>query len=392
MNKATKRQRSVALLRRVAAACLVLALAAAPWSTARAAIQRGEAVVVMDAVTGKVVEEKATDRTMGPASLAKMMTLYLLYKAVAEGYASWDDEALVSKRAYRKEGSTMFLRQGSRVPLRKLAYGIGVVSGNDACIAVAEHLSGSEVEFVKSMNEEAQRMGLTDTHFGTATGLPVRGQVTSARDMAKLARELISDYPDVIEILSAKQLTYEGVTQKNRNGLLWRDIGVDGVKTGHTEVNGFHMVASATKDSQRFIAVVMGARSQSAREAIAQRHLMAAFRTFATVMPVAPDAPVAAAKVWKGQVDTLQAVPAEVDYITVRRGDEDNLTVVSDVPEQVAPIRKGQKVGTATVLLGDEVVEKLDLVAADDVKEAGFLARLWDSILMALHSLLDKLF
>jgi len=363
-------------------------LAASP---ARAALT-AKAVVVMDAATGQIVESANGKLSLGPASLAKMMTLYLTYKAVALGQASWDDEVWVSEKAWRMGGSKMFIRESDRIPLHEMVKGIGIVSGTDACVAVAEHLSGSEEAFVAWMNEEGKRLGLTDTHFNDATGLPAAEQYTTADDMARLARALITDYPQVLEVLSTRTYTHEGITQNNRNGLLWKDLGVDGIKTGHTEASGYHIVATAQRDDERFIAVVMGTESERAREMIAQRYLMSAFRKYVTVRPLDPETPAAEAVVWKGQEDRLDAMPVDAGALTVERGQEGEVTVTTEVPEVVAPVSRGQTLGTAKVLLGDEVVREVPLVAARDVEPAGFFKRLWHAIVLAFRHLLDVLF
>jgi len=382
-----------ATLRAAALALLLVPGLALPLLPARAdAALTAKAVVVMDAVSGQIMETTNGDLTLGPASLAKMMTLYLVYKAVSTGQAAWDDEVWVSEKAWRMGGSKMFIREGDKIPLKEIVKGIGIVSGNDACVAVAEHLSGSEEAFVTWMNEEGQRLGLKGTHFATATGLPAPEEYTTADDMARLARALVTDFPPVIEVLSTRTYTHEKITQHNRNGLLWKDLGVDGVKTGHTEEAGFHLVATAKRGDERFIVVVMGTDSERAREMIAQRYLMSAFRKYVTVIPLHLDEPVAQAVVWKGKVDLLDLVPQEAGAFTVKRGEEGKVEVTTEVPEVTAPITRGQQVGVARVKLGDEVVREVPLVAAEDVPQGGFFKRLWDSIVLAFRHLLDVLF
>ncbi|MBI5135939.1 MAG: D-alanyl-D-alanine carboxypeptidase [Nitrospirae bacterium] len=369
-------------------ALAVLAGAAPAWAVSYTA----KTVVTMDALSGQVVESQSGDAPVGPASLAKMMTLYLVYAAVAEGHANWDDPVLAGSNAFHKEGSTMFLREGERVTLRELAYGIGVASGNDACIAVAEFLSGSEDAFVTRMNETAARIGMKHTHFGSATGLPAEGQVTTGEDMARLAYHLIADFPPVIEVLSTQYYTHGGVRQPNRNRLLWKNIGVDGVKTGHTEEDGFHLVASAQKGEQRFIVAVMGADGETSREEIAERYLLAAFRRFATVRAIKPGEPVAQVVVWKGAADSVGAVPDGPVFVSVPREREAEVTVAATVAELEAPVAKGQVVGTAQVYVGTEVVREVSLVADREVPEGGFFTRIWDALVLMFRALLDKLF
>lgn len=365
---------------------------AGPPRQAAAATATAKAVVVMDAVTGQVVEEENGDLQVPPASLAKMMTLYLIYSSVAKGQAKWDDQVWISEKAWRTGGSKMFVKVGDKVPLLELTHGIAIVSGNDACIAAAEHLSGSEEAFAQWMNDEAAKLGLTHTHFADSTGLPAPDQVTTARDMALLARHLVSDFPQSTELLSTKSYTYGGITQPNRNGLLGRALGVDGVKTGHTEEAGFHLVVTAARDGDRFVVAVMGADSEKGREMIGQRYLMDAFRKFVTVRPLNPEVPVAQLVVWKGQANTLAAVPATTGALTLARGEEDKVSIEPEVGEVVAPIHKGDAVGKVKVLKAGQVVEEVDLVAADDVGPAGFFKRLWHSIILAFRHVLDVLF
>jgi D-alanyl-D-alanine carboxypeptidase (penicillin-binding protein 5/6) len=259
-------------------------------------------------------------------------------------------------------------------------------------VAAAEHLAGSEETFVTWMNEEGQRLGMKGTHFATATGLPAPEEYTTADDMARLARALITDFPQVIEVLSTRSFTHENITQHNRNGLLWKDLGVDGIKTGHTEESGFHLVASAKRGDERFIVVVMGTESERAREMIAQRYLMSAFRKYVTVRPLKTDEPLAQAVVWKGKEDVLDLVPQEAGAFTVKRGEEGKVEVTTEVPDVTAPVARGQQVGVARVMMGDEVLREVPLVAAEDVPQGGFFKRLWHTIVLAFRHLLDALF
>jgi D-alanyl-D-alanine carboxypeptidase (penicillin-binding protein 5/6) len=360
--------------------------------TAYAASFTAKTVVTVDAHSGQVVEDQSGDVPVGPASLAKMMTLYLIYTSVSQGQVAWDDQVMISHKAFRKEGSTMFLRERSRVSLKDLTYGIGVVSGNDACIAVAEHLAGSEDAFVEWMNEIAERIGMAGTHFGSATGLPAPGQVTTGRDMAILAQRLLGDFPEVLEVLSTRHFSHEGVKQPNRNRLLWKDIGVDGMKTGHTQEDGYHLVASSEKGNQRFIVAVMGADSENSREEIAQRYLMTAYRKFATVAPLLAGESAARVVVWKGAENMVDAVPDNPGYVTVPREQEDTVSVAVTVSEVEAPVKQGQLLGVAQVYVGTDMVREVRLVAARDVDEAGLFKRLWHTFLLMFRDLLDKLF
>ncbi|MDH5527050.1 MAG: D-alanyl-D-alanine carboxypeptidase [Nitrospirota bacterium] len=373
----------------VLAGAAALLLATTP---AHAAPKAVSAVVVMDAVTGQVVESMEPDKKIGPASLNKMMTLYLLYSSVRDGLAAWDDTVRVSRNAWNPEGSKMFLREGEQVTLRELAVGIAVASGNDACIAVAEHLAGTEPEFVKWMNETGQKLGMTATTFGTATGLPARNQWTTAHDMAVLGRALITDFPDSIAVVSTREMKHDGIAQNNRNLLLWRDMGVDGIKTGHTEGSGYHLVSTAKKGDQRFVVVVMGARTEQARANLSQRYLLSAFQRYATVSPVTPGEPMGEARVWKGMGEQVTVVAKDKTWLTVRRDDVDKLTVETEMRELEAPVAAGQPVGMARVKLGDQVLGEVELVAAEDMAQGGVVSRLLDSVILGSHDFLDKLF
>ncbi len=349
-------------------------------------------VVVMEAHSGQVVENLHGEEPVGPASLAKMMTLYLIFTAVKDGQASWDDKVLISKRAWKMGGSKMFIKAGDRITLDRLAHGIGIVSGNDACIAVAEYLSGSEDGFVQWMNEMAGKLGLERTHFGSATGLPAPRQITDGHDMVVLARALLADFPQVLEILSTRSFTNEGITQRNRNGLLWMDIGVDGMKTGHTEASGYHLVATAQKGNQRFIAGVMGAGSAKAREAIAQRYLMTAFRKYETVSPVVTTESPGEARVWKGAVEQVAVYPAEEVFLTVPRGQKEDITVTLQLAELVAPVTVGQTAGSLQVYLAGKQVRQVALLTGAEVAEGTLWQRLWDSVVMSGRDLMDSMF
>ncbi|MDH4229364.1 MAG: D-alanyl-D-alanine carboxypeptidase [Nitrospirota bacterium] len=385
----------------------VLAILAMPWApgmiagagaetapqASPASTSAARAVVVMDALSGQVVEAINPDDLIAPASLAKMMTLYLVFDAVREGRATWGDRVLVSRAAWRPEGSKMFLRAGETVTLHDLALGIAVVSGNDASIAAAEHLAGTTGEFANRMNLTAQRLGMAHTRFVTVTGLPAPEQVTTAYDMALLGRALVSDFPESIPLLSAREMTHEKVRQTNRNLLLWRDIGVDGIKTGHTEESGYHMVATAQRDGQRFIVAILGAPGEQVRANLAQSYLQGAFSRYATVDAMSGQGvQVAQSKVWKGAGDSVSGVPREKAFVTVRRDQLDKIQVATTMTDVVAPVAKGQMVGKATISLDGQVVREVDLVADEAVAEGSLPTRLWDTVILTSHDMLDKLF
>ncbi|HKK32771.1 MAG TPA: serine hydrolase, partial [Desulfomicrobiaceae bacterium] len=323
--------------------------------------------ILTDYTSGRVLARHNVYTPRRPASLVKMMTIYVVGRALLDKTVSMDDLVDISKNAWalRLRGSSkMFLEVGERVPLSKLCRGLVIQSGNDAAIALAEHLAGSQKAFVKLMNEWASRLGMDDTRFGTVHGLDSRNQKTSAADMAILAAALIRDLPDIYPLFSERRFTYQGITQRNRNKLLWDDVlHVDGIKTGYTYRARYNIVASATSGDQRLIAVVMGARTAGERVRAARQLLLWGERNYMTVKgdPVAAAAPL---RVWYGDVPTVEVLPREPVYMTLARPDALNLQMDVELPEFLeAPVIEGQRVGTARWTLNGDVLKTVDLVA-----------------------------
>jgi len=339
------------------------------------------AYILMDADSGEVLVEHNSGERLPPASMTKMMTSYIAVHEIVEGNVTEDTMVPISVTAWKKGGSKMWVREGTEVKMIDLLRGIIVQSGNDASIAVAEYFAGSESAFAGWMNQYAQEFGMFDTNFENATGWPAEGHLTTARDLALLAKHIIKDHTTYYGLYAEKYFEYNDIRQPNRNKLLWRDPSVDGLKTGHTEEAGYCLAASAKRDNTRLIAVVMGTRSEEARARETQKLLGYGFRYFETHKLYSKGDVLATEKVWLAKQDTVDLVVADDIYMTLPRGSRDELVaeVVSpDYPE--APLSAGQGVGSLTLKMGEDVLGKHDLVAATEIEESGFFGRLFGSI------------
>ncbi len=353
----------------------------------------GKAWVLLDHATGRVLAGQEVDTPLDPASITKVMTSYVLAAEVAAGRVKLDDEVLISENAWRSggagtDGSFSALAVGSRVRLADIEMGLIVQSGNDAAIAIAEHVSGSEAAFAQLMNHYAESLGLRNSHFVNAHGLTAEGHKMSARDIAELGRALIRDFPEHYARYSIKEYTYGGIRQYNRNGLLWKDGSVDGIKTGHTSAAGYCLLASAVRGGQRMVSVVLGIEG-SPKEGFRRREeanlalLNWGFRHFETHTLYAANAEVASPRLWKGERKSLPLGVANAAVATIPRDRYSELSAQVDVPDPlVAPYTKGQTVGTLRVSLGGETVLEQPLIALDDAPEAGFFGRTWDGLMM----------
>ncbi len=349
--------------------------------------------ILMDADSGAVLAERDADTPHAPASITKVMTAYVVFKALREGHIGWDDPVEVSERAWgsRVEGSKMFIRVGKRVPVRDLLRGMIVASGNDASIALAEHVAGTEEAFAGLMNAEAKAMGLKNSHFVNATGLPHDDHYMTAHDIAVLARHLIRDFPEEYKLFAEKEYTtpvaYSGgrkpITQPNRNRLLWKDASVDGLKTGHTKEAGYCLVASAVRDGMRLISVVMGTSSDRKRTAESQALLSYGFRNFETHKLFDAGEALTNLRVWKGETETVPAGVREAFFVTVPKGRYDDLEARTEPQGRVmAPVAKGQPLGTVVVRLDDEVLRRVPLVALREDPEGGLWRLAVDTVLL----------
>ncbi len=354
------------------------------------------AYLLMDAKTGAVLVEHQADVPLPPASLTKMMTAYVVTDEIERGKLKEQDSVLISDNAWKKGGtksggSTMFLDPRTEVSVIELLRGVIIQSGNDASIALAEHLAGGEGAFADVMNQHAQLLGMTNTHFENATGWPAEGHVTTARDMAILARAVIEKHPKYYPIYAEKYFSYNGINQTNRNRLLFRDASVDGLKTGHTEEAGYCLVASAEKQGMRLISVVMGTSSEEARAVESQKLMAYGFRYYQTHPLYKQGQELSRNRVWKGVVDEVGlGIPNDVT-ITIPRGASGSLEAKISIDSIIeAPIEQGQVLGELHVLLQDKSVYQTDLVALEAVSPSGFFARLWDSLMMFINGLFDK--
>ena len=352
------------------------------------------AYLLIDFQSGAILVEHNIDESLEPASLTKLMTAYVLAEEIDAGRLSLDDNVTVSRNAWSQNplfqgSSLMWIEPGKAVTVAELEKGIVISSGNDATVAIAEHIAGTEAAFADMMNRYAQELGLTGTHFTNSHGLPDPAHVTTARDLAVLAAATIRHHPDRYEVYSQQSYTYNDIKQYNRNLLLRDDPSVDGLKTGYTSSAGYGLVASAERDGMRLISVVMGSASTRSRASETRSLLNYGFRFYQTLEPVIADAVLGQARVWQGQRDVLDAGVLSSLVMTVPRSNaEPELDIVFDEP-LIAPIQRGDSVGSLVVTLDGEVVHEQPLQALADVPAAGFFARLWDALLLWLQNLLS---
>lgn len=344
--------------------------------------------VLMDAHSGKIIAEHRADEKLPPASLTKMMTSYLLEYEIKRGNVQLDDMVRVSEKAWRMPGSRMFIQEGTFVSIGDLLKGVIIQSGNDASVAVAEYLAGSETAFADLMNQHARSIGMTNTNFLNATGLPEDNHYSTARDMAILSRNKIMNYPEHYSIYSEREFTYNDIRQSNRNRLLWRDSSVDGLKTGHTNEAGYCLAASAVRNDMRLISVVLGARSEEGRAQESQKLLSYGFRYFETVRLYEQYQVLDQAQVWQGVKDRIPLGLTEEVYVTIPRGQQTALKAEVQINDVIkAPIRAGDHLGVLRVRLGEELVTEQSLVALENLDQAGFFKRLWHSLLLFITGL-----
>lgn len=337
------------------------------------------AYLLIDADSGEVLAENNADMRNEPASLTKIMTVYTVADALRSGHIKLEDATIVSEYAWHQEGSRMFLDVNKPVTVDQLLHGDIIQSGNDASVALAEHVSGTEENFAKVMNEHAQAMGLKATHFANSTGLPNPETYTTARDLSTLARALIRDFPAIYALFSLSEFTYNGIRQPNRNGLLGRDPSADGVKTGHTESAGFCLVGSAKRDGMRLISVVMGAQSNSARTRATQALLNYGYRFFETRRLYAADAAVVTARVWMGESAELPVGVKQDTMVTFPRGQFDKLKITLELSKQIkAPVQAGAALGEARIELDGKPVASIPLVALQAVAEGSYAGQFID--------------
>ncbi|HEV58628.1 MAG TPA: D-alanyl-D-alanine carboxypeptidase [Phycisphaerales bacterium] len=338
--------------------------------------------LLLDFHSGRVLAEKDAEMQVEPASITKLMSGYVLYKALASGTISVEDEVLVSEKAWRTYGSRMFIEVNHRVRLGDLLRGMVIQSGNDATVALAEHLAGTESGFVAIMNAEAQALGMNGSHFANATGMPHENHYTTAHDIAVLMRAVITEFPEHYALYKEREFTYNGIKQYNRNKLLWRDPSVDGGKTGHTEAAGYCLVVSAERDGMRLITVVLGTDSEDARARHSQALLNYGYRFFETHRLYGAGEALTEARVWKGAQEKVGLGLDGDLYVTIPRGQYSKLDAMMELtPNVEAPVAKGAALGDVNVSLNGEVIKSQPLVALEAVDEGGFVRRATDAVL-----------
>jgi D-alanyl-D-alanine carboxypeptidase (penicillin-binding protein 5/6) len=344
------------------------------------------AYILQDYHTGRVLAENNADAKLAPASLTKIMTVYVIFRELSNGHLHLDDTVSISEKAWKTSGSRMFVELGNQVKVEDLLKGVIIQSGNDASVALAEHVGGNEETFAEMMNQHAIRLGMTNSHFKNSDGLPVEDHYTSARDLAILTTALIKEFPDYYRWFSQKEFTFNKITQQNRNKLLSRDESVDGVKTGFTDDAGYCLVASALREDMRLISVVMGAKNANARANENQTLLNYGFRFFESHRLYQGKITLNEARVWKGASKTVALGLAEDIYATIPRRQYKDLKAVINVDKKItAPVAEGAKLGSVKVTLKDQVVMDKDLVALKAVDQGNIFQRLTDSMLMMME-------
>ncbi|MCS2153581.1 serine-type D-Ala-D-Ala carboxypeptidase [Scandinavium goeteborgense] len=392
--------RTVVSPRGLAAGSLLLLLVA-PGIQAAEAVQQpaappvdAKAWILMDYASGKVLSEGNADDKLDPASLTKIMTSYVVGQAIKANKIKMTDMVTIGKDAWAtgnpalRGSSVMFLKPGDQVSVENLNKGVIIQSGNDACIALADYVAGSQDSFISLMNSYSQKLGLTNTTFKTVHGLDAPGQFSTARDMALLTKAMIHDVPDEYAIHKEKEFTFNNIKQPNRNRLLWNNsLGADGVKTGTTAGAGYNLVSSAKQGDMRLIAVVLGTKTDRIRFNESEKLLTWGFRFYETVTPIKPDATFIEQRVWYGDSSQAKLGAGEAGSITLPRGQLKNLkaSYTLNEPQLTAPLTKGQVVGTIDFKLNDKTIEQRPLIVMEAVNEGSFFNRMVDFVLMKFH-------
>ncbi|CAM3915384.1 penicillin-binding protein 6 [Kerstersia gyiorum] len=355
--------------------------AVAELSSIPAPVIAARAWISIDVTSGQVLAGSQPDMRVEPASLTKVMTAYLAFAALDEKRVTADQQVAVSQHAWKTGGSRMFIEPRKPVTFNELLQGMIVQSGNDASVAVAETIAGSEAVFADLMNKEAKRLGMTDSHFMNATGLPDPQHTTTVRDLATLATALIRDYPQYFGFYKQREFTYNNITQPNRNRLLWADPSVDGMKTGFTDAAGYCLIATAMRGDRRILTVVVGTDSDAARAEESLKLLNWSFQNFDTVKVFADDSANLVVPVREGKEDTVQLGTSEPLWLSVPRGRAQDVKPVASRPDPLlAPLHVGQEIGTVSLSLDDKVLTTAPLVVKQDVERAGFFGRLVDNV------------
>jgi D-alanyl-D-alanine carboxypeptidase (penicillin-binding protein 5/6) len=352
-----------------------------PLITPAAPTLNAKAYILIDVNSGKILAEKNSEERLPPASLTKMMTLYVISNALHNNQIHLDDNVRISQEAWKTGGSRMFVKEGQQVRVEDLLKGIIVDSGNDACVAMAEHLGGSENGFTDLMNNQAKNLGMNNSHFTDSTGLPNPEHYTSAKDLAILGSSLIKDFPQYYHWYKKKWFSFNGIRQPNRNRLLWRDSQVDGLKTGHTNEAGFCLVASAKHDNMRLLSVVLNSPNDTARADDSERLLNYGFRFFETHNLYKGNQPLTSLAVYKGTTDKINLGLQKDQYITIPAGQYQRLSISTKLPQYLeAPVQKGQQAGEMIVKFDGNVIGSYPLYALDNAEKGGFFTRAKDSV------------
>lgn len=342
--------------------------------------------ILLDFNSKKVLVEKNADLRLAPASLTKIMTVYVIFRELASGHLTLDEKVTISKKAWQTPGSRMFVEVNKQVSIEDLLQGVIIQSGNDASVALAEHVAGDEATFAAMMNQHAERLGMLSTNFENSMGLPSENHYTTAGDLAKLTIAVIKEFPDYYRWDSKKEFTFNNITQPNRNKLLWRDKSVDGVKTGYTEEAGYCMVASAKRENMRLISVVMGTASANARANESQTLLNYGFRFFETHQLYKAGATLNETRVWKGDTKQLPIGLKDDLYVTIPRRHYNDLKATIKVDKKItAPVREGAVFGSVNVALAGDVVANMPLIALKTVNQGSIIDKLYDEALLMLE-------
>ncbi|MGM8899214.1 MULTISPECIES: D-alanyl-D-alanine carboxypeptidase family protein [unclassified Psychrobacter] len=355
---------------------------------ANAAIQSPEmdntAYVLMDYNTGEILAQKNANQPLPPASLTKMMTSYIIEQRLSSGDLTEDEQVLMSKNAWCRGSSSqscMYVPVNKTASVIDMLRGIIIQSGNDASKAMAEHIAGSETSFAILMNEQAKKLGMDNTNFVNATGMPDEGHQASALDLAKLARAIVKNSGEYYDIYAEKEFTYNGITQGNRNALLATDPTVDGLKTGHTDAAGYCLVASSNRDDMRLISVIMGTESPQARADQSRELLNWGFGHFTTVTKAPSNQFVSKLPVWFGEADEIELTTGDTLQVLTSKTQKNKITTVVDIPESIeAPVKKGQQIGKMLAVIDGKAVASVPIVATTDIEQSGFVNRMWQHV------------
>jgi D-alanyl-D-alanine carboxypeptidase (penicillin-binding protein 5/6) len=350
-----------------------------------------KAWVLVDFDSGRILAEHNANEHIEPASLTKIMTSYIVFHEINANRLKLDDMVTISKNAWQQPGSRSFVNVGSQLPVEILVKGMIIQSGNDSTVALAEKVSGNVEAFAQVMNEYAQKMGMNNTHFVNPTGLPDPTHLTTANDIVKMANAVIKSFPEEYKIYSQKEFVWNNIRQANRNRLLWQDESVDGMKTGHTESAGYCLVASAKRGEMRLVTVLLGAESEKTRAQETQKLLNYGFRFYETHKLYQANQELQKIHVWQGEKEALTIGTSDAVYLTIQRGQYDNLKpVIEFQSEVIAPVSKGQVVGTLKVSLADKELANIPLIAQEDIPQGGFFKRVLDQIKLSIEHLLAK--